>query len=86
MCRQKCKESRRNVKTSIVGDDGGKVKTHQPVEWAGQHQSASVDLGRHGETLRGPGCLGGTCLTLGLLGSKLGLPPQCNVVLVTTIC
>jgi hypothetical protein len=35
-------------------------------------------------TLRGPGCLAGT--SLALLRGKLGLPPQCNVVLVTAIC
>ncbi len=34
--------------------------------------------------LRGPGSLGGT--SLGLLGGKLGLPPECNVVLVATVC
>lgn len=36
-------------------------------------------------TLRGPRGLGGTSLALSLVGSKLGLPPQSNVVFVTTI-
>jgi hypothetical protein len=34
---------------------------------------------------RGPRGLGRTSLALALLGSKLGLPPQGNVVFVTTI-
>jgi hypothetical protein len=36
-------------------------------------------------TLRGPRGLGRTSLALALVGSKLGLPPQSNVVFVTTI-
>lgn len=60
----------------------GNVRTHQRAEWA-HHHHAHQRIGS--TTLRGPGCLWGTALAL-LLSGKLGLPPQCNVVLVTAIC
>lgn len=37
-CRHAERDSARKVKTSIE-IDGGSVKTHQRVEWAGQHQA-----------------------------------------------
>lgn len=40
-----CRGSRRKGQDQHRENDGGNVKTHQRVEWAGQHQSASANLG-----------------------------------------
>ncbi len=68
---------------------GGKVRTHQthqtPASRVGGATSSAAATVGSTATSRGPRSLRGTSLTLSLLGGKLRLPPERNVVLVTAV-
>jgi hypothetical protein len=63
-----------------------KSRRIRPIkELSGRVNSKRISESGVMATLRGPRGLGRTSLALALVGSKLGLPPQSNVVFVTTI-